>query len=262
MIFKSPQNPVTICYLEDDIENYRIIKDQLECHGDKFILMHSMTCDEFKEVIVKENPEIVMIDIMIEGRPLGISMLKWVRKKFPGIKCMVVSAYKEYILECAKNGALGYLLKDNYNECEKAVKSVYNNIRYFEDEVGSELARQISEKNSIDKPLEEFLELTVRERMILCFIRLRMTYRQMSELLGVSMKTVRNQAQALLEKVGVHHKYDAYLKYMEYMPNQCPMKKCDRKVTHSKFKYEDAWCPCFWPIINMTVKCPLAKGEE
>jgi DNA-binding NarL/FixJ family response regulator len=243
------------------MENYKTIKDQLECNKNKYVLKNSTDYNEFKEIIAKEEPEIALIDLLIEGRPRGISMLQWVRKHFPKIKCIILSEYREHILECAESGALGYLLLKNLDGFEDAIKSVYNEVPYFKDIVGVELAKQVSRRNSIDKPLKEFLGFTVRERMILCFIGMKLSYKQMSKLLGKSTKTIRNQAQTLIEKAGVNKKYDAYLKYRQFLPSECPLKKCNRKVTHSKFKYENTWPSCFWPVVNMTVKCPMARKE-
>jgi DNA-binding NarL/FixJ family response regulator len=148
----------------------------------------------------KALPEIILMDIQM---PImnGIEATNWLKKNQPEIKVLALSMECEEatILAMLRAGAKGYLLKDIHpNILKHALNQVNLNGFYYTDSVTNTLLNSIKTKekpkNIIIKNRElEFLKLTVSEK----------TYKEISEVMCLSPKTLENYRESLFEKLEV-----------------------------------------------------------
>ncbi len=122
-------NPKII--IVDDIEEYL---DTMELNlPDYFLVLKARSLKEAQQVFNQgDPPELAVIDIrLIEDDPEnfeGLKLLKWIKKKYPKTRIIMISAYHDFEFE-AESLALGaeYFLKKPIqpDEFSNVIRDVY-----------------------------------------------------------------------------------------------------------------------------------------
>ncbi len=148
---------------------------------------------------LKANPaDVALVDINLPDLD-GIELCKKLRERFPKLKILGLSTFKErsYITRMIDAGASGYLLKNaNGEELEEAIKAAYKGRMYLSMEAAQTIARPAVQQP--DLPL-----LTSREKEVLALIAEGMTNNEIAEKLFISPLTVDSHRKNLLAKFGV-----------------------------------------------------------
>jgi DNA-binding NarL/FixJ family response regulator len=119
----------------------------------------------------------------------------------------------EYILDAIKNGAKGYLLKNNDPErIREAIKSVYNGNTVMQevvlDKIKSNLAG-VKPEFKIDTS-----QFTERELDIMTLIAKGLSNKEISKQLYISEGTIANYITSILGKTGLHHRTQIAIYYL------------------------------------------------
>ncbi|WP_413306581.1 response regulator transcription factor [Bacillus sp. 1P10SD] len=121
----------------------------------------------------------------------------------------------EYIMDAIKNGAKGYLLKNNDPEqIRDAIKSVYKGNSIIQDVI---LEKLKSNLGSGTNPSETKLDLTLfteRERAIMSLIAKGYSNKAISKELFISEGTVANYITSILNKTGLEHRTQIAIYYL------------------------------------------------
>jgi DNA-binding NarL/FixJ family response regulator len=90
------------------------------------------TGEEALEHLAEAPADIIIIDVRLAGAN-GISLVKQLRERYPGLQCLMLSGYGEavHIRHAFKAGARGYILKGRPHEILEAIKTVVNGERYL-----------------------------------------------------------------------------------------------------------------------------------
>lgn len=162
------------------------------------------TCEnglDFQEKLkLKKVPNIVLLDISMPVMD-GFETANWIKTTHPEILIMVLSMQEDEqsLIKMIKNGAKGYLLKNVHpTELEKALNGIVKDGHYFPEWARSKVFTSISDdtintqsKANLSEREEEFLRYTVTE----------MNYREISEKMFCSPRTVENYRDSLFEKL-------------------------------------------------------------
>ncbi|MDO9274112.1 MAG: response regulator transcription factor [Lutibacter sp.] len=145
-------------------------------------------------------PDIVLMDIQM---PImnGVEATNWLKENRPEIKVLALSmeCEEETILKMLRAGARGYLLKDIHPKVlEHALKEVYNTGFFYTENVANTLLNSVNQK---EKSRE--IALKARELEFLKLACTDLTYKQISDVMFLSPKTVENYREALFEKLDV-----------------------------------------------------------
>lgn len=145
-------------------------------------------------------PDIVLMDIQM---PImnGVEATNWLKENRPEIKVLALSmeCEEETILKMLRAGARGYLLKDIHPKVlEHALKEVYNTGFFYTENVANTLLNSVNQK---EKSRE--IALKARELEFLKLACTDLTYKQISDAMFLSPKTVENYREALFEKLDV-----------------------------------------------------------
>lgn len=160
------------------------------------IVAEAATGTEAVEIAETTKPDILLLDINMPGLN-GIEAIRILRKKAPSIKILVLTVHntREYVLQVAKAGAHGYLLKDAPPEdLLAAIKHIETGKRYFAPGVAGHLAE-----------LMEPPVLTQRESEVLILIAKGRTIKEMAEDLQITHSTVQTYRVRIMEKLGIHN---------------------------------------------------------
>jgi DNA-binding NarL/FixJ family response regulator len=175
------------------IENFSSFNVLYECENGKALI------EKFK--LKKNIPDIVMLDISMPVMD-GFETAEWLRENHPEILVMALSMQddEQSLIKMVKAGAKGYLLKNVHPaELEKALEGLVKNGTYYPEWAASKVFMSLSKPNnhadnfSISDREKEFLQYSITE----------MSYKEISEKMFCSPRTVESYRDALFEKLGL-----------------------------------------------------------
>lgn len=153
--------------------------------------------EELLAALESSRPDVLLLDIEMQGRN-GTELASAILKKFPGIKIIALAntdtlAQVKQLLE---QGCMGYLLKDVSPETLiSAIETVHKGQQFVEENLKKQLVSSLGQE---DKQL-----ITRREKEILKLLLEGNTPEAISGKLLISIKTVENHRNNLLQKLNV-----------------------------------------------------------
>lgn len=199
-----------------------IVEDNTEIRKSLEILISGTTDFEFlgsysnAEVAIsdlpKKNPDVVLMDINLPGEN-GIVCVRKLKPILISTNFIILTMYddSEKVFEALKSGASGYLLKRTPpSKLLESIKEVYLG--------GSPMSMQIARMvvksfSNVPTKSEPSNTLTERENEILENLSRGMRYKEIADSLFISIDTVRTHIRKIYEKLQVHSKTEAILKY-------------------------------------------------
>jgi DNA-binding NarL/FixJ family response regulator len=147
-------------------------------------------------------PDVVLMDANMPKMD-GWQATAVITKRYPKVKVLAVSMLNDdaSIIKMIRNGASGYISKDcDADELIKAVKAVMEIGLYYNDRVVYSLKRAITGEAKVKKLL---LDITNREKEFLKLCCTELTYREISEEMHVSPRSVDGYRDSLFSKLDV-----------------------------------------------------------
>lgn len=121
----------------------------------------------------------------------------------------------EYILDAIKNGAKGYLLKNNDPEqIRDAMKSVFNGNSIIQNVILEKIKSNLTTVNKEPETKMDLTQFTERERDVLSLIAKGYSNKAISKQLFISEGTVANYITSILGKTGLEHRTQIAIYYL------------------------------------------------
>jgi DNA-binding NarL/FixJ family response regulator len=163
--------------------------------------------------IPAESPDVVLMDINLPGMS-GIECVARLKARVPNARVLMLTTYEEsdLIFDSLRSGASGYLLKNMPPaELIQAVEQVHAG--------GAPMSMQIARKvvahfQQIRQPSSEMEKLTKREQEILALLARGYLYKEIADVLNISLSTVRAHLHTVYEKLHVQSRTQAVVKYL------------------------------------------------
>ena len=172
--------------------------------------------------IPANRPDVVLMDINLPGM-LGTDCVRQLKDLTPNLPVLMLTVYEdsELIFKSLMSGATGYLLKRTSKEkLLEAIREV--------DAGGAPMSRQIARRvvqyfQKFDEvPAAEktrqsaaaTVNLTEREKEVLAALAKGYAYKEIADQLKISFETVRTHLRTIYEKLHVHSRTEAVLKYL------------------------------------------------
>ncbi|CAM1347904.1 response regulator [Tenacibaculum insulae] len=153
----------------------------------------------------KNKADVLVLDINMPEMD-GIEVLKAFKKRNVDIKTIILSSLSDpkLVQEMVRLGADGFVDKSSANvHIINAIKSVYNGLQYFSDDVKSNLLElYVTEAKVIENELNRS-DLSEREIEVLKLIASEKSSTEIAEYLIVSLKTVETYRKSLYKKLKV-----------------------------------------------------------
>jgi DNA-binding NarL/FixJ family response regulator len=187
---------------DDDALIRDSLKILLDLEDDIEVVGTASTGQEAFEMCQKLSPDIVLMDIRMPVLD-GVLGTKIIKEHFRDIKVLILTTFKdyEYIKEAIKNGAEGYILKNQSSDSIiESIRTVYNGNVVFEKNVVDTLSSMLKDGKSGKR---EDYGLSEREFDILEFVAEGLSNKEIAQKLYLSDGTVRNYVTSLLEKLGL-----------------------------------------------------------
>ncbi|QUI22944.1 response regulator transcription factor [Vallitalea pronyensis] len=206
-----------IMIVDDDTLVSDGLKILIETEEDMEVVGVAANGREAFEQCATQTPDIVLMDVRM---PLvdGIEGTKMIKEKFPHIKVLVLTTFKDeaYIIEAIKNGAEGYLLKNQSADviiesirtlnkgtfvCEKGIMDVFKSMIHQKP------------KQQLDA-LDQY-GLSAREIEILALIAKGLSNKEIGEMLYIGTGTVRNYITSILDKLQLRDRTQLAILYLK-----------------------------------------------
>ncbi len=153
------------------------------------------------------QPDLVLLDLTMPGIS-GVETIRNIRRSHPQTRIIVITVHKsdEYIHESLRAGANGYLLKEStHAELRIAISNVLQGKMYLCPDVSEKVINGYLGLDGGYGPSHSRDILTTREREVLKLIAESNSNRQISEYLGISIKTVEKHRANLMKKLGMRN---------------------------------------------------------
>ncbi len=174
------------------------------------------TGEEAVALAAELQPDVVLMDVQMPGKG-GIEATRKIAQDSPHVRVLVVTMFEDdaTVFQAMRAGARGYLLKGaNYTEMLRAIRAVGNGEAIFSPGVAVRLVDYFADIRPAASP-EVFPELSDREREILDLIARGLKNPEISQMLYLSPKTVRNHVSNILHKLQVADRTQAIIRARE-----------------------------------------------
>ena len=211
----SPSRSVRVCVVEDDSVVREQLAHQLErASGFTFVSSHRSAENALDE-IPREKPDVVLMDINLP-KMNGIDCVRQLKGQLPGTHFIMLTVYEDAdaIFKSLLAGAVGYLLKGRSGSSAQVLEAV-RDASQGGSPLNSLIARKIVQ-HFHHQPTHSGAEhpLSMREREVLELLSKGLPYKEIAEMLGVNIETVRKHCHNIYEKLQVSSRTEAVVKYL------------------------------------------------
>jgi DNA-binding NarL/FixJ family response regulator len=171
------------------------------------------SAEEALRVIPQSSPDVVLMDIQLP-RMSGIACTASLKKALPSVPVMMLTVYEDTdaIFNALKAGASGYLLKRS--DPAKVLEAL-TELHHGGAPMTAEIARKVIEsfhRAKATAPPQD--ELTSREEEILDHLAKGFVTKEIADKLAISPATVRFHLRHIYDKLHVHSRVEAVIKYL------------------------------------------------
>jgi len=196
-------------FVVDDHEVVRTgIRRVLESSDDLEVVGEASTADDAIEGILRTNPDVALLDVRLNDAS-GVDVCREVRSVNPRLQCIMLTGFSddEALISSVMAGAAGYALKDiSSTDLIDDVRRVARGESLIDPTTLEEAVARLDVALSSAGGLQS---LSPQEHRVLDLIGEGRTNREISDVLFLSEKTVKNYVSGLLSKLGMNNRTEA-----------------------------------------------------
>jgi len=164
------------------------------------------------EEMMRLKPRVLVLDMVMPDIP-GVEIIRTIRKtRTLQTKIVVFSMHKDigYVVQAFQEGAQGYVVKDADTACLiKAIKAVARGEQFLSPPFTRRKIQDYLDQLRSEKDDEDTLDrLTRREREVLILVARGDTNNEISQKLGISVRTVERHRYNMMRKAGFRNEAD------------------------------------------------------
>ena len=165
------------------------------------------------EDVVRKKPEVVLMDINLPGMS-GIECVRKLKAQLPRLQVLMLTMYEddEKVFQSLVAGASGYLVKrTSPAELLKAIEEVHSGASPMSGKIARTVVEYFQTLQN-KEPAQEYL--SKREEEILGLLVKGYRYKEIADALSIGYETVRSHLKNIYDKLHVHSRTEAVVKYL------------------------------------------------
>jgi DNA-binding NarL/FixJ family response regulator len=204
---------IGVAIVEDDVPAREILAGWIRSAEDFRLVGEYDDAESAIASLPHEKPSVVLFDINLPGMN-GIECVRRLKPRLPQTQFVMVTVYEDanHIFDALAVGASGYLLKQmRRRELLDALKDVHAG----GSPMSSQIARKVvqSFRRNETESEGQTVELSPREREVLELLARGYLYKEIAEMLKISVQTVNTYIRRVYEKLHVRSRAQAVAKY-------------------------------------------------
>jgi two-component system response regulator DegU len=213
--------PIKVVVADDHTLFREGMKKVLSLEKDILVVGEAARGDEVIKAVERNKPDVLLLDLRMPKGDVVQTLLD-VKERSPATKVMILTAYaeEESIMNAAKGGARGYLLKGaDFATLLQAIKKVNSGGLWIDKDIPTsdtfeEIALGQMEPFTAVEHDEAVESLTRRELEILRLVAEGMTNDEIGKKIFISEKTVKTHLTNIFDKLKVNNRFKAALMIM------------------------------------------------
>jgi DNA-binding NarL/FixJ family response regulator len=164
--------------------------------------------------IPHRTPDVVLMDINLPGMN-GVECVRQLKGSLPKVQFLMLTVYEDSdsLFNSLKAGASGYLLKRTASaRLLEAIRDVHGGGSPMTPQLARRVVQFFSRSTEGDSPLAR---LTPGEKDFLEQLAKGYAYKEIADRMGISIDTVRSYVRTVYEKLHVHSRTEAVVKYLQ-----------------------------------------------
>jgi DNA-binding NarL/FixJ family response regulator len=202
-----------VSIIEDDDWIRENLGEQLRAASGFSCLGAYRTGEEALEHIPQHPPHVILVDINLP-RMNGIECVRQLKALVPSAQILMLTVYEdsERIFNSLLAGASGYLLKRTPQaEIMKAIAEVHRGNSPMTGHIARKVVQYFNQRGREETEIDK---LTRREREVLERLAQGIPYKEIADVLALSIDTVRMHIKGIYLKLHVHSRGEAVAKYL------------------------------------------------
>ena len=213
--------PIKVVIADDHTLFRDGVKKILSLEKDILVVGEAARSDEVVKVVERSKPDVLLLDFRMPKGDVVQTLLD-VKERNPATKVLILTAFAEdeTVLNAAKGGARGYLLKGaDFATLLQAIKKVHKGELWIDREIPAADTFEEIALGQIDHVItpqhhEAIDSLTRRELEILRLVAEGMTNEEIGKKIFISEKTVKTHLTNIFDKLKVNNRFKAALMIM------------------------------------------------
>ncbi len=205
---------ISVAIVEDDAGIRESLAAFLgRASGVRCVNVFSNAEDALRELKI-QTPDVVLMDINLPGMS-GVEATRELKRVKPEARILMLTVYEDNkaLFDSLKAGACGYLLKRTASEkIVDAIREARDGGMPLTPRMASKVAAYFQGQS---KTHDEVESLSPRERQALELLAEGFLYKEIAEKMGVSYLTVHQFTKHIYEKLHVHSRTEAVVKFLK-----------------------------------------------
>lgn len=205
--------PIHVAIVEDDEEIRANLTHRIGETPSLRLLGSYADAESAMADLPRHKPDVVLMDINLPGMD-GVECVRHLKTKLPASQFVMLTVYEDNnrLFKSLMAGASGYLLKRTPPaKLVAAIKEAH--------EGGSPMTPQIARRvvqhfQELPEPSSELQKLTPRETEVLTQLAKGFRYKEIVDNLGISSGTLHSYIRNIYEKLHVHSRTEAVVKFL------------------------------------------------
>jgi DNA-binding NarL/FixJ family response regulator len=205
--------PISVSIIEDDRRVRESLAVLINGAENLRCLSTHATGEEAVQEISHKKPDVVLMDINLPAMS-GIECVRKLKAQMPRLQILMLTMYEddEKVFQSLVAGASGYLVKrTSPAELLKAIEEVHRGASPMSGKIARTVVEYFQKLQS-DSPRQQYLSR--REEEILNLLAKGYRYKEIADALSISFETVRSHLKNIYDKLHVHSRTEAVVKYL------------------------------------------------
>jgi DNA-binding NarL/FixJ family response regulator len=211
---------ISVSIVEDDASVRKILAGWVRRAKNFTCASEHPSAEDALKHLPAVKPDVILMDINLDGMT-GIHCVGRLKPLMPATQFLMLTVYEdsEHIFEALAAGASGYLLKRTpREELLASIKQIHEGGAPMTSYIARKVVQAFHRLHSAKPGLDE---LAPREREVLDLLAKGFAYKEIADMLGISISTVNTHIHRTYEKLHVRSRGEAVARFAQF-PSRLP----------------------------------------